>query len=157
MDIVLVVTAGSAGRVIGDAEIGQGLIVVIRIHVERETPLLEVAETNGAVGPFLRFGQRRQEQRRQDGDDSDDDEQFDQCESSDLSFHVVTLPQLARILLPVGCYLLAVNCAVHSRKEQPRPCSKRIPQMHYRTGGVRADQEGDGFSLRGAPVVYRAA
>ena len=82
MDIVLVVTAGSAGRVVGDAEIGKHLIVVIQIHVEREPPLPEVAETGDAVGLFLGLGQRRQKHGRQNGDDGDDHQQFDQRESA---------------------------------------------------------------------------
>ena len=65
MDIVLVVTAGGAGRVIGDAEIGKDLIVVIQVHGERQTPLPHVAGATDAIGLFLCPRQRRQEQSRQ--------------------------------------------------------------------------------------------
>ena len=71
VDIVLVVTAGSAGCAIGDAEIWKDLPVVIQIHIQRESPLPEIAEASDAVGLLLRLGQRRQKHRRENGDDGD--------------------------------------------------------------------------------------
>jgi len=86
MDIVLVITTGCLGRVIGNAERGEDLIVVIQIHVEREAPLLEVVETGCAAGLFLGLAQRGQEQSGQNGDDGNDHQKFDQCKTT-FHFH----------------------------------------------------------------------
>ena len=94
MDIVLIVTAGGAGRAVGDAEIGKDLIVVIQIHVKREAPLPEIAEAGDAIGLFLRLGQRGQKHRRQNRDDGDHHEQFDQRKSAlRISLHAMMLAE----------------------------------------------------------------
>ena len=86
MDVVLVVTAGRTGRVVGDTKIGQHLIVVVHIHVERKPPLPEVAEAGDAVGLFLRLRQCGHKQGRQNGDDGDNNQKFNQRKSA-FCFH----------------------------------------------------------------------
>ena len=94
MDVVLVVTAGRAGRVVGDAEIGKDLVVVIQIHVERDAPLPEIAGAGGARGALFGPRQRRHEHGRQNRNDGNHHEQFDQGESAlRISLHAMMLAE----------------------------------------------------------------
>src|SRR5205823_363809 len=63
------------------------LVVVLRVHREAVSQLLQVAQANRLPGLRTRLGENREQDRRQDGDDGYNHEQLDQRETPLLSGH----------------------------------------------------------------------
>jgi hypothetical protein len=57
---------------------GKPVLVIARIDAATHGHLAKAVDALGALGFFLRGGERGQEDGGQDGNDSDDDQQFDQ-------------------------------------------------------------------------------
>ena len=53
-------------------------LVILRVHLNRQTDLVQVVETIGALPGRLRLGQSRKQQAREDGNDRDHQQQLNQ-------------------------------------------------------------------------------
>ena len=72
---------GATGLVALVPVLGQGALVVARVHDPRDRQLFEVADALGALGLLLGFGQSGQKEGGENGDDGDDHQQLDQGET----------------------------------------------------------------------------
>jgi hypothetical protein len=62
---------------------GEGVGVVINVHVCTQCALFEVGGTAGLAGLFPRLAQGRQQHGGENGDDGNDDKQFNEGETYD--------------------------------------------------------------------------
>src|SRR5207247_7362331 len=63
----------------------QSIAVVVHVHANRNTYLLQVRDTTDGRGLLARLFQRGKEHRNKHGDDGDHDEQFDESETNGSS------------------------------------------------------------------------
>ena len=89
-----VVGAGAAGHRARRASghvggvVAELVVVVLGVHHDRETHLLDVAQAGGLARFLTRAGEDGEQDGRQDRDDRDDDQQLDEREA--LASHVFT-------------------------------------------------------------------
>ena len=55
-------------------------MVVHRVKMRGQSPLIEIVQAGGLLSLGLCLGKRREKHRRQDGDDGDDNEELDEGE-----------------------------------------------------------------------------
>ncbi len=75
---------GALCRIVGKGR-DHRLVIVLKVHLPRQTSLLHVRKAAGGASFLASLGENREQDRCQNGDDCDDDEEFNQRETRRLS------------------------------------------------------------------------
>src|SRR5712692_1024274 len=94
------------------AGVGQVLIVILDVHLNRRSELLYIREAARRSRFLARLGEDGKEDRSQDGDDGDDDEELDQCEGCGPSWPSTTS-------LHGDLLMIAVGSMIYSTVQRP--------------------------------------
>ena len=65
--------------------VGKFVVVVVRIHQDRQAHLFQIASAQSGVCLCFGFGQRGQKHSGKNGNDGDDDENLDECKANSAS------------------------------------------------------------------------
>jgi hypothetical protein len=105
---------------------GELVVIVLDVHLHRESEVLQVALAGGALGLIFRFFQSGHQDSHENGDDGDDNEELDKCEGTRSSHESCSLSDRScRLVLRRPCVDVALGGAI-----------SMFSYHHYRRNGL---------------------